>query len=351
MEDTSNDIQRTGINPDEKNLKRSKLDHEGESGIKPTPGIEMTMLKCVQHIPPIIIQTPEVSTFVPNSAMLYYVLHEMDLSLLGNRQWSSKLPRWTPLHDRVYYGILFYIQTLRCMKEAGKISTDLRQFLFSFEQNYPLESLVIAGPLIPFFKALTVCSPPYPEYGLVTPVIPNSPGAVVNNHQSLPSAVKVLLPNLVGLFRGVANMRRPLLANNVPINWNHNLANPTGNAVAIAHTAPNQQSRDCLVTPGTMTDIGFNNRQKVAYQGETSIVRFPSVPANAVLNDWPSYFGLSDDPSWFSELIGQMIAHASFFKGTSTLGNMSPRNGNTGLVQNCLEYTQINWSKWESVLS
>ncbi len=84
------------------------------------------------------------------------------------------------------------------------------------------------------------------------------PGAVPSNAHSLHNDVRTLLPNLVGLFRGIQNMRRPTQGNIAP-NWNHNLGNPAGNLVPIAHGAANQQSRDCLVTPGT-TLIGIQDR-------------------------------------------------------------------------------------------
>jgi hypothetical protein len=168
-----------------------------------TPGVEQTILKAVADIPLLVRPYPEVSTFVPSAHMMYYVLHVMDTSLISIKHWSSQLPRWNPLPSRAYYGILFYIQTLRCMKAAGILPGDLMRFLNTFEESFPFESLIIAGPLTPFFKALSVCSPPYLEYGYVTPALPALPGATIASHLALDLRVRTLLPNLIGLYRGI----------------------------------------------------------------------------------------------------------------------------------------------------
>jgi hypothetical protein len=312
--------------------KQSKESQDKDSIFKESPGNDNIILKAVSNIKLLIRPEPEVSTFVPSARMMYFVLHEMDQLLMQNRYWGSKLPRWCPLHDRLYYGILFYIQTFRCMRASGILPGTLHRFLNTFEESYPPESLVIAGPLIVFFKALTVCSPPFTEYGMVSPAVPHVPGTTPANSHSLDYSVKVLLPNLTALFRGVANMRRPPVSN-VPIEWTHNLANPAGGSVPIAHNAANEQSRDCLVTPGTMYDINWNNRQKLNYQQEPSSIKFPSMPHSSRMNSWPEYLGLDANHQWFSDLLGQMVTHSNHFSGGSTLAKLSPLNGTAGLIQ------------------
>lgn len=306
---------------------------KGSSEMKESPGNDQLMLKAVAHVPMITMTFPMPSTYVPNSQMMYYVLHEMDNIMITTKHYSSCLTKWSPLHSRVYYGILFYIQTMRCMVYANIATHDVRLMIAHFEEQVPYSSLPIAGPLIPFFKALSVCSPPYPEYGLVSPSLPKVTGTTKKNNQSLDHFTKVLLPNLTGLFRGIANMRTPPVAPATYVPWNSNLANAGQTSVPIGSSASNEQSKDCLITPGTMYDIGMNTNQLKNYQLDPSHIYIPNVAHTAEALSWPAYLGLDGGMNWFANLAGQMQHHSKFFKGSSNLGTVSPLNGNTGLIQ------------------
>ena len=65
------------------------------------------------------------------------------------------------------------VQTIRCMVYAGVANSHLKQVLRDFEEDFSYEDLPIAGPLLPFLKALCVCQPPNVEYGQVTPRMQN----------------------------------------------------------------------------------------------------------------------------------------------------------------------------------
>lgn len=312
--------------------KADKPHPSSDSNSEPTPGTEQTMLLAVAQLKLTLAPRLIASTYVPNAHMMFTVLNDMDNLLMTNRYWSSKVTRWSPLHTRIYYGVLFFVQTFRCMITSGIAPPVIRRFMKDFEDDYHLERLPIAGPLVPFFRALAVCEPPFTNYGNISPTVPTRPGCTVANACTLEPHIRVLLPNLTGLRRGVANMRRPLAAR-AALSWDHNLGNTSGPAVPVSFNASNEQSRDARIMPGTVHQIGWSMRTRVTYQEEPTQLQIPDVPANHASADWPDFLGLSENMQWFGALAQQAQQHASYFKGATNLATVSPFNGACGLIQ------------------
>jgi len=300
-----------------------------------TPGVEASMLRCVEYIQLATVERYDRSTYVPSAHMLFTTIQELDLPLLTLRQFSSELLRWTPLHTRLYYGILFYIQTLRAMNTVSLLSSTNSVFLREFLDIYPPESLPIAGPLVVFFKALTACDAPLPEYGAISPYLPPNTGLDADQHGALPQDLRVLLPNITGIRNGIANTRLPLV-NAAHVIWDHNLHNPTAGAAAlpIAHNTPNHLARDARITPGTVHPVNMSPQALRAYATAAGHIRIPATP-NLVANmSWSTYLGFSTDFSWFGHLASQMQKHSRFFQGSTTLASCAPKDGPTSLVIN-----------------
>jgi len=295
--------------------------------------ILVDMLKALNHNIPIQISVSHPSTFVPSSIMLFRTIFEMDNIMSINRYWSSKTTLWSPILTRLAYGILFYIQILRCMRTARTISMALSHLLSNFEEQFDYSTIPIPGPLVPFFKVLTVCQPPFAEFGEVSPRIPSLCDASGNRSHSLPEDVMCLLPNIVGLRRSACTMLRA--HGNHALPWDHDLGDSqtAHNAgVPRAHNAANQQAANANITPGVMNPIPWDERLRDFYQRAPRHIPIPDVPANAPRLTWKSYLGFSDSLHWFGELIGIMQLYSRFWNGSITMESCSLRDGGSGLV-------------------
>jgi hypothetical protein len=139
------------------------------------------------------------------------------------------------------------------------------------------------------------------------------------------------LPNLIGISRGIANMRRPLAGNN-PIPWDHNLHDINGPPVVIGHNAASTMNSSARIMPGTIQPVGFSARLSRMYQEDLSHINFPTFAADALPVSWSGYFGLDVNMYWFSELAAQMHLTGSHFKGQASLADIAVQNGGIPLV-------------------
>jgi hypothetical protein len=275
---------------------------------------------------------PEKSTYVPYSGMLFKCLYYMETHLCSNRYFSSKLPYWCPYTERIYYGTLFFIQILRCMKYANMLNGHLRALLRDFEEEFDLSNLPIAGPLVPFFRALCVCQPPLEEYEVVLPFIPYDNGTDGATDGMLHADIRVLLPNLVALRRAYNGIRRPPAGQNphdADNYWHGNLNAP----VAVAHNAANESSRDARICPGSQTHFPMSNGAQMVFQrsaDHSPPVPFPANGAGAMT--WREFLGFDGNFTWFSRLASLCASSSRYFNGGCSLAEISPVNGVTGLI-------------------
>lgn len=286
------------------------------------------MLETVRSfvLPPIPRPTP--STFVPNSRMMFTTLEVMDEAMAMNRYFAPKYLRWNPILTRIFYGTLFYIQTLRVQKYHTLLSSTQRRVLRDFEESFDYQDIPIAGPLVPFFKALSSSPPNKGNYGDIVPVIPDNLGANDAVNHALEENIRTLLPNLVGLRRAANAVQRRIGAN-VPVEWRgfmHNSAAAAG--IVPAHNAANVQSRDARVMPGSATAGPWNQRTWNDWQNHPSPIAIPDIPLVAGNLDIGQYLGFDVDYKWFSHLNGIMSIHAKFWKGSSTMKALSLHDGN-----------------------
>lgn len=299
---------------------------------KTSHGTDATLLKCVQTLQLLRIPHEEVSTFVPSAHMMYTVLTAMDELMHTNRYWQNRSLRWSPILSRLYYGILFYIQILRCMNFAGIATAEHKRLLRDFSEDYSFEELPVAGPMMVFMKALCVSQPPNSEYGFVSPCIPANTGATQATSHALSPLVRTLLPNMTGLRRAAIRMRNVVGNHAQP--WDHSLGNETNDApnVPIAHNADNEQARDARIMPGTVQPISWNERTRDFFAREPTCIRIPPVGDPAGPLSWEQFLGLDGNLKWFSDLSGIMANHAKHWNGSGNLGQCSIFDGHTGQI-------------------
>lgn len=297
-----------------------------------TPRYEQTMCLALGNTRLTAIRRKEVSTFIPNSQFMFEVIFTMDKILGSSNIWTQELQSWSPLHTRLYYGTLFYIQTMRAMAACTDLDEENMVFLDYLLSQFPPESLPVAGPLVPFFKSLCSCDPPFPEFGPVCPTLGNTTRIERGEFPCLPVSKRIFLPNLVGIRHGILNMRRPLV-NNVPISWDISFQTTDAAANAILGLgADHHMNRDARIMPGTIRPVIMDLKARRRYALYDNHFRVSGAPNILHLNNYRSYLGFAGDRAWFAELVRQMKKHATHFRGSTTLASCSPRNGPSSLI-------------------
>ena len=221
------------------------------------------------------------------------------------------------------------------MDSVGCLTTTNGVFLRNFDENHPYSSLYIAGPWVPFFKALIACDSVYPEFGPISLYIPVTTDMLANQHGSLPESTRVLLPNLFGIRNAIASTRRAFAANAHAFQWDHNLGNGANNAGQMqpAHNVINNTvTCDARITPGRVYPVPMPQRTMDIYATSGSHIRIPPSADPLTNLPWQTYLGFAQDFSWFWQLSAQMVKHVCYFKGSTTLDSCSPRNWPTAIV-------------------
>jgi len=128
----------------------------------------------VSSAPLVPIERPDLNWFIPSFAFMFRVIAMMNDKITELRNFGDRgtIQTWSPFTTIIYFSILAYIQVLRAQEIAGLISSDQLLFLQQFLSLYRLDSLVIPGPLVHFFRSLSVCSPGISTYQDVLPAIP-----------------------------------------------------------------------------------------------------------------------------------------------------------------------------------
>jgi hypothetical protein len=284
------------------------------------------LLSAVKGVDVSTILHKEPSTYVPNAHVLYYVLNQLDGLMAMNRYWSSKEVRWNTILSRIYFGILFYIQTLRSMRAAGIAPSKYKRILRDFEDEFDYSNLPIPGPLVPFFKALCISSPPYEEYGVITPCIPSNIGCTDATGHALADPLCYLLPNMAGMFNAYTHMS--MADNNIARTWDRNFSDPAGAATPVNSRAANLQLQTASLSPGTVYAPTWNQRTRNTFAlSANKITGIPSVALDAGTLDLESFLGISENPRWFGELTGLMTMYCQYWNGSTSLSACSSVNG------------------------
>lgn len=81
-----------------------------------------------------IPRTP-ISKFVPSAFNMYYIVHLMDEVIRKNGYFKRQQDAWHPFVSRLYFGVIFIIQTIRTEIAAGVASKARRNFYSKFVKN------------------------------------------------------------------------------------------------------------------------------------------------------------------------------------------------------------------------
>jgi hypothetical protein len=311
------------------------------AGPPSAPEFETLILKTAVNNPLSVFDRPGVSTFVPNSTVIFFVLNYMDFLMASTKRWIDNCMGWVPPYSQMYISVLLYVQTMRAMEAAGHVApgSEISNVLLAFNNLYPLSELWIPGPLVNAFRSISAFWPDASDrFGNVTPVLPANPGWSRARSGRLADNLELFLPNVsvfISRLRSVcatattANMTETVFAGHVA-GPNHVREIFGIDADSAAQVPP--AVRALARTPGAGY-VAAGNLQ--LWQNAAARLNMMNVPTELDVttalfderNRWTAVmrFDLVDNEHvWFSNVSAMMAKYCQFFNGSVPLSACPP---------------------------
>jgi hypothetical protein len=265
--------------------------------------------------------------------MMYYIVHLLNDQLVDNFYFKRNCNEYHPYILRLYFGIIFIIQSLRAMKEVGTLDSHQDEFLTRFLQTHGLESLTIPGPLLPLFKTITASSAEYQNYGKISPLIPVKLGPNPRSNMAIFDPIHFGLPNIPGIFALIAHLDSVMNGTApiqpakrwVPIDGTTAV---TFNGHAYAHPPSGWSDNEAwsLVSPGLEFPCEASKELNIVFAERYSDYEFPPVTGTDDLSSLSDYLSMTASSSWFNR-VKEVAAMASLYcLGSGTLADCAPHS-------------------------
>jgi hypothetical protein len=148
---------------------------------------------------------PKKSSYIPNYLAANAILVGMERCIDGNEEFKWLCPNYLSLPVRVYYAVVYYLQIMKAKEAAGKLSRSEGSWFRSFKRVYPLESLPIAGPLVPYYSNLVAVLPNDDKYDFIYPTFDVNGGLTIKDGVPKVQPTFYLQPNVLMLTSMLQN--------------------------------------------------------------------------------------------------------------------------------------------------
>jgi hypothetical protein len=293
-----------------------------------------------------IIYAPKkkISTFLPFSTMMMFILHHINLLLCDNFYFKRNCPDYHPYLLRIYFSVIFYIQNLRAMDSCNLLDGDQHDLLIKFLESFPPESLVVPGPLLHVFKSICSSQAEFPQYGRISPLIPYNFGPSDRSDGPGTDHWNWTLPTVSGIFDTLNILKDLVTEKDAPNrNWTPQL-NSKKEKVAftlngVKYDKDPSKWTDLaawlLLAPGIEYPCEADRKLNITFFTERiDSLELPTFDSDANLVSISDFLGLFDlKYSWFSQVLDVASVASRYFNGSGTLADCSPSGLQTGQIQ------------------
>lgn len=267
----------------------------------------------------------ELSKFVPSAFRMYYIVHIMDDSIRKNSYFKRQQDAWHPFISRLYFGILFMIQTIRAEISTGTASIKKKNFYKKFGLTYPPETLPIPGPLVTLFENLGPCTPQSTLEGYITPYIPDLVGPQLASQliDFTPETVhQLLIPN-IPMILGFIHTITSAAPNAIP-----DYSSPSAFTNAVGHNLNGHAfnaltwtdlERTALMTPGLLYPAETDGQINTNFNLYGPRLNLPVPAAANNIRDIDAFLYLNRDNAWFGQIIQIMENYCEYFVDSKSL--------------------------------
>jgi hypothetical protein len=281
----------------------------------------------------------KLSHYWPSAIMMYHIIHLMNSLLVDNFYFKRHCPDYHPYILRLYFGILFYIQTLRAGQTVNALDAEQHEYLTRFLANFPADTLPIPGPLIALFKTICSSQPEISAFGKVFPLAPAQPGPALRSSFTANSSFILAMPQIPAIFALLQDLNAKINAANptYPKKGKHD---PVGDVDVTFgyHAFPAAAARSAhekwsLVCSGLEYPCEADAKLNEAFAERYENFDFPATAAADDISDYYGFTSMRTQMSWFSTVVDVATSAALYFEGSGTLADCSP----SGVVSNQIQ--------------
>jgi len=304
-----------------------------------TPQLETALYATAANFPFSRVHFPSVSSYIPSCVSIFFYLNEMDKLMANSKVWVDSCNGWVPPFSQVYIGMLFYIQVMRAMKQAGHLrpGSILLRVFEDFTAAFPLETLNIPGPLVSAFQNLTAFWPfASGNFGNVTPTLPSTPGWNVANQFTFRDSLSFRVPHIAAIFSRLHTICETALDDDLDdASFQRHVRGPRHMQRLFGRDFDNNVFERLLVI-----SPGFN----LAYPGNLALWKeaanqlpYLDLPEDLphdeeITNTWFQAFRLETQSVWFGPVAAMMAKYCQFWNGSIPLSECPSDGSAAGSV-------------------
>jgi len=304
------------------------------------PGLS-TMLEMSASAPWSVEEDRSLNTFVPNFHALAHATAVCNDLMSSTYRFTRAHPHWIPAMTTVYSAMLFYFRILDCMVESGYPDSKMVTLLRFIKNSYDFRSLVIPGPLVPYFESLSYCLPDDSYLGNISPAFQASVPAYSDTFWSLEDPTRYELPNVLALLDYPTWLAGRARADRTPDDSERYFNHRALNLHSVAPTAANSPSFiNCFCSPGFYDRFYENPEVENNFSNSARLrLRLPPRINQAAVNEaaphsqpsWLQFLRLKPLPgeaaspnfrSWFGNLASMMSDYSAYFSESRTLADL-----------------------------
>lgn len=277
-----------------------------------------------------------ISTYPPSSLLMDFLVHHVNNVLVDSFYFRRASPDYHPYILRLYFGVLFWIQSMRAMKHARTLDLEGSMTLRNFLEEFPPESLPIPSPLLGVFKTLCCSQPEIPTLGLVCPTLPHPCGPALRstvfllaeptNHivPNVPG-IFALLEHLQGLFNPVAgNPVYPDKGQHIPVPADSDQPTVFGH-VSFPPSAERTAAQSwSLCSSGLQYQCEADRTLHRNFAERIASFDLPPLTDADDLSTYCDFLSLGESTRWFTRVRDVAAVASSFFEGSGTLADAPP---------------------------
>jgi hypothetical protein len=248
---------------------------------------------------------------------------------------------WSPFLSLAYFGNLFLIQSLRALAVVQPLPQHEQWLLAGICDTIGLDTLMVPGPLVPFFQALAASSGPFEWLGNVAPsILGITNGCNQNVDFFLRNGLNRTLPN-IPIYLDMIHRFRSI---------------PADSTLATRQSILTTFYRSFFQVDVTDVDVAFiralglparpfDTTEFLPFVTGASNLDLPArlhrTGTSTVDMNLSQFMGFYDGPttanpnyaSWFSQAAGIHARYAQFFKGSVPLSAITPSGIGSCLIK------------------
>jgi len=281
------------------------------------------LLTLVANQPSQTIRRMVLNYYVPVALSLFIMLDILDRLMIRTYRFMQSSGSWSPLSSRSYIGVLFFVQAMRARETAGCTERAEQECLDWFSLHFDFRNLMIPGPLVPFFQAITTSAAPFEWFNDIAPRLFDTGSWNAAADYLYPDSLYWCLPNVALMIDQLQWIRDTATSTSAQVFSNLFSVAATATADVRMHMASpdarhrvhmTQQQFDVMKTHLAMTDLPPS--------------RLDANDTDTDSYDWLQILRLVDtDESrlgWFDEFSGTMQTYCKFFENSVPLSAISP---------------------------